>query len=652
MPTVKISELPEISHLSTNTEATLVVGVDLETGTTGKVDLTVLGEGLYAYQPLKVGENQVLFSNTIAQFSGNSITYLQINNQNFDANGSSDYVASASDTDNTNKYIDMGINGFDFSDPDYSSMDPYDGYVYVRGPTDTSTTGNLVIGTASSFANIVYIVGGTTTSNIVARMTKTDLQLSAGYNIKFGDGSIQSVAASPVNYSQAAFALANNNSVLSQASFNVANTASANTFVIQGVDASQNVRLDFSNTRMAIIEDTDASQNVRLDFSNTRMDISDGVDITQNSRIGIVESVNFSQNARITIIENTDVSQNVRLDFSNTAINATNGKMQSAYDKANNALANTSGTFDGSLTITGNTNAQAVNTANLFVAGTTELVGNLTINANTFMTGAVTVNSTMVLANTTFSASEAAFRITAAGSSQTPTQAGTLMQLTSKANTPARVLIDSFGTSNTAYPIIAGRNARGTVNTPTATQNNDILLRIAGNSYGTTGFAPFGDARIDFVATENHTDTARGSRIKFWNTPNGSNVVNEIASFNADSVYFTGVLAPQKGFIYSPTMLVGNQTAFTIDFSTTSLIKAELVADLTISLSNYNYGKVVEVWLTNTGGTQRTVTHGCSALNSTTNSTTFNMAATSSAYLRYFSINGDLANTFVSVQYA
>jgi hypothetical protein len=276
-----------------------------------------------------------------------------------------------------------------------------------------------------------------------------------------------------------------------------------------------------------------------------------------------------------------------------------------------------------------------------------------TVNVDSLVSsGKVTMNGTVVLANTNFSATESAFTITGAGSSQTPTQAGTLMQLTSKANTPARVLVDSFGTSNTAYPVIAGRNARGTVTSPTATQNNDILLRIAGNSYGTTGYAPFGDARIDFVATENHSDTNRGSRIRFWNTPTGSNVVNEIASFNTDSVYFTGTVAPEKGFIYSPTVLPGAQTAFTINFATTSLIKASLSADLTITLSNYVYGKVVEVWLTNTGGTTRTITHGCTATNSSENSATFTMPGTSSAYLRYFSIDGDNANTFVAIQHA
>jgi len=637
MPTVKISELPEIYHLSTNTEATLVVGVDLDTGTTGKINVATLGEGLYAFQPLKVGQNQVLFSNTIGQFSGNSNTYLQINNQNFNSNGSSDYVASASDSDNTNKYIDMGINGPTFNDPTYTSMKPYDGYVYVRGTTDTSTTGNLVIGTASSFANIVYIVGGTVTNNIVARMTKTDLQLSAGYNIKFGDGSIQSVAASPVNYSQAAFTLANNTSVLSQAAFNVANTSSANTFITQGVDASQNVRLDFSNTRMTIIEGTDASQNVRLDFSNTRMTINDGVNDTQNSRIGVVESVNFSQNARMIIIENTDVSQNirlafsntrmdiidgvnasqnVRLDFSNTAINATDGKMQSAYNTANSALPNTTGTFAGTLNILNN----------------------------------LTVNGTVVLANTNFANTEAAFRITATGSSRTPTQAGTLMQLTGKANTAARVLIDSFGTTqNTAYSVIAGRSARGTVDSPTPTQNNDILLRLAGNSYGTTGYAPFGAARIDFVATENQSDTNRGSRIIFSNTPNGSNVINQIASFNADSVEFSGAVGPEKGFIYTPNIYPSSQTAITIDFANNSVVRAQTAAGLVVTLSNFIRGKVVEAWITNTNGGNQTFTHGCSAINSTVNSTTHTIPGTSSIFVRYWCMDGTLANTFVAI---
>jgi hypothetical protein len=531
MSTIKISELPVIDHYSTNTEATLVVGVDLATGTTGKSTLTTLGEGLYANQPLKVGENQVLFANTIGQFSGNSNTYLQINNQNFNANGSADYVASTSDSDDTSKYIDMGINGSTFNDPVYTAMKRYDGYLYTYGASATSTSGNLVIGTASSFANIVYIVGGTVAANIVARMSKTALEFSSGYALKFGDGTIQTTASNPGAYSTAAYAQAN---------------------------------------------------------------VTIGVDVTQNSRMTIIEGVNLGQN---------------------TSISATDGKMQSAYNTANNALANTTGTFAGTLNISNN----------------------------------LTVNGTVVLANTNFATTEAAFRITGTGNSQTPTQSGTLMQLTSKQNTPARVLIDSIGTSNTSYSIIAGRTARGTVGAPTATQNNDILLRIAGNSYGTTGYAPFGDARIDFIATEDHSDTNRGSRIRFWNTPIGTNTVTEIASFNGDSVTFTGTVAPTKGFIYTPNIYPSAQTAVTISFTNDSVVRAQTSAGLVVTLSSFVVGKSVEAWITNTSGFSQTFTHGVSAINSTVNATTYSIPSTSTIFVKYWSMDGTLANTFVAI---
>jgi len=210
-------------------------------------------------------------------------------------------------------------------------------------------------------------------------------------------------------------------------------------------------------------------------------------------------------------------------------------------------------------------------------------------------------------------------------------------------------LIYSFGTSNTAYPVIAGRHSRGTVTAPTPTQNNDILLRIAGNSYGTTGYAPFGDARIDFVATEDHSDTNRGSRIRFWNTPAGSNVVNEIASFNADSVYFTGSINPQKGFVYTPNNITSAATTYTVDFVRDSMVRMTVNDNMTISLQNYVFGKIVEVWITNTAAQNKTITHGCFANNSTTHATTFTILSQSCAYLKYFSIDGDQANTFVSI---
>jgi hypothetical protein len=523
------------------------VAVDKTTNTTSQFSTTTLAEGLFANNVLNVGTSATtIYADAIAQFVSNTAPSSRVFFQNINPKGTGQIVIATADGDEANGFINMGIRGSNMDFDAEFDLPNRDGFICMHGK-DGEVYGNLWIGTHNSNNDIVFYTGSHTIAAEAVRVEDNG-NLKLSIPLQFSDSTIQTTAASA-----AAVTLA----------------AQANTIITQGVDA------------------------------------------TQNTRLNSIETINTNQNTSISIIEGVNLTQN-------TNITTANNHAWAAFDKANNALANTTGTFGGALNISNN----------------------------------LTVNGTVVLANTNFAATEAAFRITASGSSQTPTQAGTLIQLTNKPNVPARMLIDSFGTSNTAYSIIAGRAARGTVDAPTATQNNDILLRIAGNSYGTTGYAPFGDARIDFVATENHSDTARGSRIRFWNTPNGSNVVNEIASFNADSVTFTGVVSPVKGFIYTPRLPVGNQTAITIDFVNDVIIKANLVADLTFTLTNFVYGKVVEVWLVNTSGSTRTITHGCSATNSSENSSTFTMASTSSAYLKYFSIDGDLANTFVAVQSA
>jgi hypothetical protein len=217
----------------------------------------------------------------------------------------------------------------------------------------TARVGGLDVNSRLDFSNtrmtIIEGVDVTQNTNIAA----TDNKMQGAYN----------VANTADARSVSAYFHANGAFIRANAAFDAANvvagglvTANANTVIIQGVDASQNVRLDFSNTRMTIIEGVDASQNVRLDYSNTRMTIIEGVDASQNVRLDysntainatdgkmqsgynqantgtILAQAVFNQ-ANVTI--GVDASQNVRLDFSNTAINATDGKMQLAYDQAN-----------------------------------------------------------------------------------------------------------------------------------------------------------------------------------------------------------------------------------------------------------------------------------------------------------------------------
>jgi hypothetical protein len=301
--------------------------------------------------------------------------------------------------------------------------------------------------------------------------------------------------------------------------------------------------------------------------------------------------------------------------------NSANVLAQAAFNKANNALANTTGTFAGSLAITGSLSA----------------------------VGSLLSNGTVLFANSSFSPSEAAVRISASSVVQTPINDGYMLHITGKQSIPTRVIFDTFSATGNAYSVIAGRTARGTAAIPLASQSNDVLMRISGNAYGSTGYAATGVARIDIVAAQNHTDSARGSRIEFWNMANNTNTFTNIATFNGDTATFTGVVSPQKGFIWTPLIYPGAQTTIALDFANNSVIKANVSSDANVSFTNYTTGKIVDVWITNTSGLTRTITHGCSALNSTVNSTTFTMSATSSAYLKYFSISNDLANTFVSV---
>jgi hypothetical protein len=714
MSTVKITDLPEITHLDLNTANTLFVIVDTDSDITAKITANTLAEGLFHNNPLKVGENEIALTNVIAQFSGRGDPYLQVNAQNTDANNSMDYVATADIGTNANNYIDMGINNSLYVDEEFSAQAPLDGYLYVHGSVNSSSDGNLIIGTASAGANVVFAVGGQRKANVVATFSRYGLSMNGASYIKFSDNSVQSSAAASANYTQAAF--------------DAANTAAANTITFQGINDTQ-------NTRLNSIETVNTNQN-------TSISIIQGVNDTQNTQLNSIETVNTDQNTAISIIQGVNLTQN-------TNITTANNHAWAAFNKANAAVANTSSiTLNNSLYVPGilsvdgiiyangatyvanamsipttysspqtniTLNYQAANivktniTSDLVVAhsnivlgkyidlfvyndsattrtithgvsannsstkGTTtkvqpyatkhlkyftvnsdlantyviESVSENYNNENVYFAGNVTMNGTLVLANSNFSPTEAALTISATAGVATPSNDGYMLHISGKQNVSSRIVADSYG-ANT-YVVFAGRSSRGTRLAPQAIANGDVMMRVSGNGYGTTGYAPLGVGRLDIVATENHTDSARGTRIEMWNMPIGSNTLNRIASFNGDSVEFSGVVTPQKGFVYSANTYPSSQTAINISFSDGPVYRAQTSAGLVVTLSNFYVGKSVELWLTNTAGTNQTFTHGVSAINSTVNSTTYNIPSTSTIYAKYYCLDGTLANTFVAI---
>ena len=558
MSFIKISQLPEYQTINANTANTLFLGVDLPTLVTYSFTAHTLAQGLYANEILNVGINPVLFTNTVAQFSGSDPSYLQSNMQNFDANGTTDIVVT---NDNSISYIDMGICGTNYDRPTETAYNPNDGYIYVN--SGTNNTGNLFLATGTTGTSVIFAIGGSNTTNVVASVTAAGLVLNTPSYLTFADGSKQSTSSAPYAQSNAAFLYAN-----------------TQVAIINGVDLTQNTIISaaFSKANTANI-----TADAAFLYANTQVAIINGVDLTQNTSIS------------------------------------------AAFSKANNALTNISGAiFNGDLTITGNLISRSIATSNLV-----SFVGSGTPSGNALVE---------IIGS-------------AGGTQQTPSQDGYMLHITGKANVATRLVLDAFGVSNN-YSLISGRSGHGTAAVPTATQNNDIIMQISGNGWGSTGFAPFGVSKMDFVASENHTDIARGSRIEFWNTPIGSNTLSKIASFNGDHVVFTGHVEPQQGFVYTARNFAAAQTAIAIDFANNSVLRANTSAGCVVSFANYYPGKVVELWLTNTAGTNQTFTHGCFAINSTVNSTTYNIPATSTILAKYICFDGDAANTYVSIIHA
>jgi hypothetical protein len=542
MSTVSILELPYITEIQSNTANTVLVGVDVPLNLTGQITLTTIAGNLYSNNNLKVGNNDIIYANAVGQFTGNSVEYLQVTVRNQESVGSGDFVVTADDGTDGSNYIDMGLNGSAYNDPDYSAMKSHDGYLYVR-----STNGaNLVLGTTASDGRIKFIIGGTEDTNIVSYISSSGV------------------------FSPAIDSLVSANVATLRGEI-TANAAHANSVI---------------NTR------------ITANVATLRGEIT-------------------SNAAHANSVINTRITANVatlRGEITSNAV-STNAFANLAFTKANNALANTTGTFAGSLTTTG----------------------------NVIVKYALTVNNTSMPGNTQYLVVTG----TSTGAIGTPSNPGYTFHSATEGE-GNRVVAEAYSNQANDYASFIGRRARGTADTPSGIQTGDVIVRFGGNGYGNTKFSQFADARIEFVATENHTDLAKGTRIRFLNTREGSNVSTEIATFNANTVTFTGAVTPEKGFIYTANVLP-TVSSFTIDFERDNLIKFNVIDNLTISLSNYVFGKVVEMWITNSAAQNKTITHGCFANNSTSKSTTFTILSQSCAYLRYFSINGDKVNTFVSI---
>ncbi|MFA5187826.1 MAG: hypothetical protein WC460_00505 [Patescibacteria group bacterium] len=101
----------------------------------------------------------------IISAAGDLNNYLQINvtNRNAGNDASSDLVATADNGDESNYYVDLGINSSGYSNPAYSIGGPDDSYLLAQGGLGAG--GNLSVGTATTGTVIKFHTGGSTAAD-------------------------------------------------------------------------------------------------------------------------------------------------------------------------------------------------------------------------------------------------------------------------------------------------------------------------------------------------------------------------------------------------------------------------------------------------------------------------------------------------------
>ena len=182
-------------------------------------------EALFVYQASTSSFN-------VVSGKGNLNNYLQLNIQNLNngANASSDVVATANNGNESTNFIDMGINGANFTGPIGNANDAY---LYSTGE-------NLHIGNASSGGqHLGFFVGG----DDVAANNKLQLnpgnlhELTGSLNASAGfTGSLQGNAATATSASYAATASYGADFTASNALIN--NTLTAQTLIVQTITSS------------------------------------------------------------------------------------------------------------------------------------------------------------------------------------------------------------------------------------------------------------------------------------------------------------------------------------------------------------------------------------------------------------------------------
>jgi len=401
---------------------------------------------------------------------------------------------------------------------------------------NTVTANNLLVNTVNVYDSIIGA-----NANIALLFSVNDYQNTTITNVN--------------TYATSAYGQANIATTLAQAAFNYANTLVSDTQIDPFARANANAALATANT---------ASANTIY---------IQGIDDTQNTRLSIIETVNLTQNTNITA---ADVKAQAAFDKANTGV--TTSIDQYARDTANLATANIV-VIQGT-NVTQNTNivaadakAQAAfNTANTkfnssggTISGDTVVSGNLTVTGTTFYANTVNLNieDNIITLNSNVTGvptSNAGIEINRGSLANTKllwSEANNAWEFTNNGITYDRIASQTY--ANAAYAASNTNTTNiGFVNTfaGSAFANANAALAIANSAQANTIYTQGVDTtqNTNISLLQGAMTSANANIVQIFGITLGQNAFSQ-AAFNtantasANTIYLQGVASGQNTFI-------------------------------------------------------------------------------------------------------
>jgi len=253
---------------------------------------------------------QLDYPNAYVQVDSNVNSYSQIVSQNHSpgTSASSDLVLVNDIGDDGNHYIDMGINGSNYTDPAFNSIVANDGYLFVN-------QGNLVIGTDTPGETIKFVAGGTTSNDIAVTISNTGISTPGNVTANYfvGNGSrLTGIVAGNIT-GQVANALVAG-TVYTNAQPNITSVGTLTTLTVSGNITSGNANLGnvatanffvgngygLTNINVSNVVGTIANANYAAYAGN----LVNGLTIN-NSGTGAASGATFNGGSTLTISYNT-----------------------------------------------------------------------------------------------------------------------------------------------------------------------------------------------------------------------------------------------------------------------------------------------------------------------------------------------------------